>query len=347
MARNDPPLAATAAHLTRVLHGAGPGRVREVEVLWERETVLSRILCLRLTHAGEGPPSLILKTARPGLSGGLLRAGQREVAFYAAVAPATPSGLLPLCHEATWDEASKAWHLLLEDLTDTHATPTAWPLPPSLAQAGAILRQRARFHAAWWDDPRLGREIGAWPTEAASAEHLRRMEAAYRALLERTPDLFPPARRELYARLFAAAPRLMARDHSRRHMTVTHGDAHAWNCLLPHDPARGAPVLFDWDCWGLGVATDDLAYMMALHWYPAYRATHEAPLLEAYHAELLAAGVLGYGLAALRADYRLSVLWQLMTPLRQSALGIPPVIWWNHLERICLAVEDLGCADLL
>jgi hypothetical protein len=28
-------------------------------------------------------------------------------------------------------------------------------------------------------------------------------------------------------------------------------------------------------------------------------------------------------------------------------MGIPPVIWWNNLERVLLAVEDLGCRDLL
>jgi hypothetical protein len=26
---------------------------------------------------------------------------------------------------------------------------------------------------------------------------------------------------------------------------------------------------------------------------------------------------------------------------------IPPVIWWNNLERILLAVDDLGCRELL
>jgi hypothetical protein len=25
----------------------------------------------------------------------------------------------------------------------------------------------------------------------------------------------------------------------------------------------------------------------------------------------------------------------------------PPVIWWNNLDRIMLAVDDLGCRDLL
>ncbi len=333
--------------LTALLHPAGEGRVLSVAVESERETVLSRIIRLRLTHAGAGPASLILKTARGGLSGPLLRAGRREVEFYTKVAPATPEGLVPHCLEARWEEASQAWHLLLEDLSETHATPTAWPLPPSLAQGRAIMRLRARFHAAWWDDPRLGDGIGQWADDAGIEEHLATLRSQYAALVARHPDLLPMARRDLYARFFAASPRLTARYRSRRNMTLTHGDAHVWNCLLPRDGAADAPRLFDWDCWGLGAAANDLAYMMALHWYPGFRQAHEAPLLEEYHAALLAAGVRGYDLDALRADYRLAVLWQITTPLQQAAHGIPPLIWWNNLERIFLAMEDLGCAELL
>jgi hypothetical protein len=28
-------------------------------------------------------------------------------------------------------------------------------------------------------------------------------------------------------------------------------------------------------------------------------------------------------------------------------LNISPRVWWNNLERIMLAVDDLGCRDLL
>ena len=56
------------------------------------------------------------------------------------------------------------------------------------------------------------------------------------------------------------------------------------------------------------------------------------------------------GSANLRAgaeDYRLAVLMMIMRPVNHAALGIPPVIWWSHLERITAAVDDLGCRDLL
>jgi hypothetical protein len=31
-----------------------------------------------------------------------------------------PQRLVPRCFEAVWDEDARDWHLLLEDLTDSH-----------------------------------------------------------------------------------------------------------------------------------------------------------------------------------------------------------------------------------
>jgi hypothetical protein len=95
------------------------------------------------------------------------------------------------------------------------------------------------------------------------------------------------------------------------------------------------------------VATDDLAYMMALHWFPDHRRRHERDLLDRYHAELLAHGIAGYDRQTLDDDYRLSVLRQIATPVCQAANNIPSGIWWHHLERIFLVIDDLGCHDLL
>jgi hypothetical protein len=80
---------------------------------------------------------------------------------------------------------------------------------------------------------------------------------------------------------------------------------------------------------------------------PERRRRLEQPLLDRYHAALVAHGVSGYDRQALAADYRTSVLWQLTTPVWQAEHDLPAVIWWSHLERIFLAVDDLGCRDLL
>jgi hypothetical protein len=73
----------------------------------------------------------------------------------------------------------------------------------------------------------------------------------------------------------------------------------------------------------------------------------EGPLLDYYHATLVAHDVRDYDRHALDDDYRLSVLWQLMTPVWQAAIDLPPLIWWSHVERIVAAIDDLGCRDLL
>jgi hypothetical protein len=105
--------------------------------------------------------------------------------------------------------------------------------------------------------------------------------------------------------------------------------------------------LIDWEDWSIAGATDDLAYMMAMLWYPDRRRRLEKLLLDRYHAELLAQGVTGYDREMLANDYRLSALWLITRPVWQAMTNIAPRVWWNNLERIMLAVDDLDCRDLL
>ena len=353
MTDNALPPAARADHLTTVLRQSGAlggGRVRDVTVERSFDTVLSHIMRLRLHYEGEAasaPSSLIFKSVIAERADTFWFAGRNEVAFYKQVAAATKDHLVPRCYDAVYDDQTKLWHLLLEDLTDTHFVATAWPLPPTLQQCEQIMRARARFHAAWWDEPRLGVTVGAWMDSAGLDQQVKQLANQLPVFIERQGDRLSPDRRDLYARLLKAAPRLQDRYRSRRNMTVVHGDAHVWNIFLPKDADGGGALLFDWDCWRVDVASDDLAYMMAMHWYPDLRRRFERPLLDVYHETLLAEGIRGYDRRALDEDYRLSALWHITTPLWQDANSIPPLIWWNNLERIFLAVDDLGCRELL
>jgi hypothetical protein len=346
------PAAASADNLTQALRHCGAladGRVSDVVVESARATVLSKIIRLRLAYEGPAagaPSSLIFKTGLPECMGGAWHGGQQETAFYRHVAVAMPAGLVPRCFEAHFDAGTQDWRLLLEDLTDSHVIATTWPLPPTREQCETILQTWARFHARWWDDPRLGVSVGNWGDDAAIEDHMRRLADAFARFVDRLGDRLPQQRRELYQALLDGAPRLRQRFNSRRNATIVHGDAHFWNCFLPRD-GGGDVRLFDWDGWRLGIATDDLAYMIAMHWYPDRRRRLEQVLLDHYHAALIAHGVRGYERRALDEDYRLSVLWRIMTPVWQAGANIPAVIWWNNLERIFLAVEDLDCRQLL
>jgi thiamine kinase-like enzyme len=351
-ARETLPRAAEAAHIAAALRRAGmlhDAQLCAVTLESARPTILSRIVRLRLSYDGPAagaPNFVILKTGLPERIGSGWKAGLQEVEFYSRVAPATRSPLFLRCFEAHWDAASEQWHLLLEDLADTHAIATIWPLPPTEAQCEMIVDALARFHAAWWDNPRLGGSIGTWRDEAASAAMLQDLGARFARFAVRLGDVLPRERRALYERLLEVGPRLLGRYHTHRDVTLIHGDAHAWNVFMPRtggDDVR----LFDWDSWRIGVAASDLAYLMALHWYPDRRRRLERRLLDRYHSTLLEQGVGGYDRNALDEDYRWAALWQITTPVWQATYDIPAVIWWNHMERIMLAVDDLGCRELL
>ena len=183
-----PKIAFDVRHLTDALRRSGAlgdGRVSAVAVESSRPTVLSHIIRLRLTYEGAAsgaPDTLILKTGLPDRADPTWHAGRHEVAFYNQVASAMTGRTVPRCHEAAWEQATNAWHLLLEDLTQSHAIATVWPLPPSTAQCESIVMAWARFHAAWWDDPRLGNSVGEWTGDDAAAADLKRFAERYAQL---------------------------------------------------------------------------------------------------------------------------------------------------------------------
>jgi hypothetical protein len=149
----------------RLCGALGAGRVSAVAVESAKPTVLSRITRVRLSYEGpaEGAPgSLIVKTGLTMPGGATWSGGRFEVAFYAQVGRAMTAPPLPRCYGGAWLPDTNDWHLLLEDLTDTHGVVSAWPLPPSREESERIVATWARFHAAWWDDPRLGDTVGRW-----------------------------------------------------------------------------------------------------------------------------------------------------------------------------------------
>ena len=190
--------------------------------------------------------------------------------------------------------------------------------------------------------------MGSFLDDAALAKITVDYRERYTRFADTLGDRLWPAARAIYARVHDARERLITPARLYATYTLGHGDAHMWNLLYPRDggPASGIRLI-DWDSWRIGRAAADLAYMMAVHWYPEQRARLEARLLERYHAGLRARGVTDYSLERLWEDYRLSVIGQLAIPIWQQTFGIPAVVWWSHLHRVIAAFEDLDCAALL
>lgn len=329
----------------------GGATVHDIVVDRVSVTVLSQITWLRVEYAGKPqgvPERFVLKTGHPDRLEAGWEAAQHEIAFYTDIAAAEPGRFTPRCFDAFADADTKAWHLLLEDLGGTHQVPGAWPLPLPLAQCKRIVAAHARRQASCWDAPILGRfaPSARWYDGTTVRAYQQRLGEQVTKFSDRLGDTLPPERRDLFARLIEAAPRLFARFDARDNLTIVQGDAHVWNCFLPRDGGDDVRF-FDWDSWRVDLGASDLAYMMAVHWYPDRRRRFERHLLDHYHAALSTAGVRSYERTSLEADYRLATLWMITWPVWQEAYGVPPVYWWNNLERVWLAVDDLGCSELL
>ncbi|HYB70188.1 MAG TPA: hypothetical protein VEH80_05950 [Candidatus Bathyarchaeia archaeon] len=356
---NDVP-EVTPAWLTRVLReqgvlsGASVTRVR-----WTRLAALTASVArVHPSYSGDlleaGPDHLVLKSfvPDPGASGlaqeRLAEAGRREVDFYDVVARAMATMTAPpvaRCFHARYSSQGHRAHVLLEDLSETHSAPP-WPVPPERAQCEQAVGAIARYHAFWWEHPRLGRDVGEVPGEAQVSAFVRELEEKFPAFVDFLGDRLSIEHRALYERFFASAiPRLLTPRGGGS--TLLHGDATWWNVLYPRDPAKDHARLIDWQFWRIGVGTDDMIGLVAIHLDPDRRRALERDLLSRYHARLEEAGVTRYGWSDCWSDYRESAIRHLPVPIWQWSVGMPAHVWWTSLDRILRACADLGCGELV
>ena len=231
-----------------------------------------------------------MKGSGVGIDPILRKSGEQEAAFYRQAAPITPAGLLPRCYDVQVTEAGI--ELLLEDLSDTHMIVTVWPVPP---QRRGLRADRGHLGGL----PRLlvaapaarSRGRGVRPTRPAVAWVANERRKRYAGFAEHLGDRLAAGPRALYDRVLDTLDRRITPALLRQHCTIVNGDAHVWNLLYPRDASAGSVRLIDWSNWRVGRGVGDIAYMMAVHWYPERRARLETSLLDRYHAGLCAGGV--------------------------------------------------------
>lgn len=332
----------TPAWLTRVL-----GR-SVAEVSYESgETSFCITAHIRVTYASNsaGPACFFLKFSKP-VNPVSVPEGGWEVVFYQSVAQRTPSILAP-CYDAVFSPELGRLHLLFADLSATHYAEPPSQLPPSRACCELIVRALADVHAAWWEQPPW--ELIRWTLPDRAEVERRIQDVGERVVLFANflGDRLSDQRRAIYREVLAGLPKLYRRLMLPRAYAVIHDDIHIGNVLCPRDPTADAVRIIDWQTWHIDLAPKDLAHMMALFWFPEQRRALEQLLLRQYHDRLCENGVSNYAWDELWYDYRLCVIRKLFHPPWQWASGIHANIWWNHLERVMCAYEDLRCRELL
>lgn len=338
----------TPEWLTTVLRASGFTHARVVGVELESgETSFCIKANIRPIYEGPpGPRRLFLKFSKSRHPVFTPETGH-EVMFYRRIAPRTPVAALVPCYDAVYDPEVHRLHVLLEDMTETHFSEPPSHLPIAQPYAEMVVDTLAEIHAIWWDEPPF--EVAGQPSPNAAEleQRIARVRKQVGEFMDFLGGRLSDARQQIYHTVTAALPRLYTRLLDARGFSVVHDDVHVGNVLYPRTPEAGTIRLVDWQTWHVDLAAKDLAHMMAVFWYPDTRSRLEIALLQRYHARLVAAGVSDYSWDRLWQDYRLCVLRKLFLPPHQWATGHEPNMWWNHLERVVLAFEDLHCGELL
>jgi len=341
----------TPQWLTNVLRSSGlldHGTVTSLKTTGET-TMLSDITRMQVHYSDDAPSCLparlLLKASRlnPDLK---LSVGSREIDFYSNIASHMPGAPVPRCFLAEYFDDDH-YQILLEDLSETHASYSLSQIPPTETECRQIVRAIAKYQAFWWDHPELGKSIGVKPDARSIRGYCEWAQRIYPRFADFLGDRLSPGRRALYEEVLGGLERALSkRLANQTNLTLFHGDSHIGNYLFPYD--GDTACIIDWQGWGVELGVLDLVSLMAMFWFPERRARLERPLLQLYHQRLLAEGMPpSYSWNDCWDDYRLEILKALFFPMSHWNMNLSPDIWWNHAERICSASVDLDCIELL
>ncbi|MGQ0602923.1 MAG: hypothetical protein ACT4QE_14665 [Anaerolineales bacterium] len=298
---------------------------------------------------GTLPQHLFLKMVNTDLEDEFF--GASEVTYYMRDYVGAEGTPLIRCYDAAYSEAQRRYHLLLDDLSETHIEAAA--KTPTLDYGLALAEGLAAMHARWWGAERLA-QAGA---PLHSAAHIQRFVDIAKPGAEHILDHFsaelqphwPEMIRTFYAR---HSHRLIKRTREANGFTLIHGDVGHHNILVPRAGDRPLYIIdrqpFDWSLttW-LGVY--DLAYAIVLDWEVETRRQLELSVLRRYHAALLQRGVENYAWEQLWEDYRLCVAMgiYIATEYCRGEGGARLVsIWLPMLQRSLTVCDDFKCGEL-
>ena len=276
-------------------------------------TTAARIELQYAGDASEAPPAIFAKWASPipavqrmATTNGMYR---REVRFYEDLADG--SGLdVPHSYFGDWDRESGLFLLLLEDMAGSHVGDL---FASRVGEVRPVVEAIPAFHARWWNHPDLGGLRWLFPVDHPAV--IKGLGATFAAALRgasaKFPEAFGGALGELSQRI-AADYGAVATRFGAQPRTLVHGDLHLQQVFFAGDQG-GRFAIFDWQTIARGFGGQDLARIIAACLDPDDRRSHERELVAIYHAGLVANGVGDYSLEECWDDYRLGMLWSVVT----------------------------------
>lgn len=201
-----------------------------------------------------------------------------------------------------------------------------------------LLAEIARLHAVFWENEAVFKKIGLdWRHETKEnlLAHIDGMEQdflKYRRDEEagKIPKTWNGLNNKIDADkldYFQDAIRLLKQEyirllderfHTGKNITVIHGDLHPGNIFLSKS-AQPPVKLIDMEAVRIGLCTEDLAMLLALHIEPDKKAVK--PLMEEYY-QCLCENVTGYSYKMFLEDYKISIMESMFYTVRLINSGI-------------------------
>lgn len=249
-----------------------------------------------------------------------------------------------LYHGASDAETSKSV-LLLEDIVDARVGDNEAGC--SVEQAELAIRHSAKFHAAWWESPRL--DEFPWLPDINYNAHLGQesYQQAWDRFIGKVGDqLSSPFRKvaEQYGKhVVGIRDQLAARP-----TTIVHGDYRLGNRFFGLPGSESPLTVADWQTVGRGTGAHDVAYFLAFCLEPERRREAEINLITGYHETLVENGVRGDELDECREDYRLSFFLPLQRLVVAGAnLDVGSALLSVAARRVSAAMADHRIDELL
>ncbi|MGE0409020.1 MAG: phosphotransferase [Amphiplicatus sp.] len=268
---------------------------------------------------------------------------KNEVDFYGYLGKEIPVEI-PRPLAARFDEASKRYVLILEDVTERGANFWSQFDETSQEDIQAVLDAAAKMHARYWESPRFQDDLKWVQTQSEGPVH-ETVNGPVRASVHRELQRHK-FKREILGRIETTESELftglkaLQRHQSRLTRTLIHGDAHIGNTYrLPN----GDVGFYDWQLFAQGFCIQDVAYLIVTTLSIALRRKYERDLLKFYIEKLVSYGVKNPpGDEMLWLEYRRAIHWCVTIgwmPCPAYAYGWELFVVANN--RVSTAYEDL------
>lgn len=275
-----------------------------------------------------------------------LRIYEGEVRFYHDLAQ-TINLRTPRCYYGAYDPETVEHILLLEDLAPARSG--SMIAGGSLADAERVIREIAKLHIPWWDNPQLGQHD--WlRVPGLQDRYQTKYEKSLTGYVERAGDLLSEEVRSVVEKLRDQYLPVTNPLYDPP-LTIIHRDLQLENLFFDVDGQPGSLAVIDWQWVTVARGPFDLAWFMAANIEPDDRQAHEIDLLRVYHQLLMDGGIRDYPFEQLLEDYRRGIL----STFAQRVVSIGGGRHDAKLDRMrstviprmIAAVEDLNCGNLL